>query len=87
MNPLCLRTAAGTEIDLLLEFGLDDYWAIEIKASRTPTLKKGFHIACEDLKVKGKFVVYTGEETFSSDNETTLLSLADFIETLRKRLG
>lgn len=87
VNPYFYRTAAGAEIDLLLEFGLDDYWAIEIKASRTPTLKKGFHMACEDLKVKEKFVVYTGEETFSTDNETTLLSLADFIETLRKRLG
>ena len=87
VNPYFYRTSAGAEIDLLLEFGLDDYWAIEIKASRTPTLKKGFHMACEDLKVKGKFVVYTGEDRFLTDNQTTLLSLADFIETLRQRLG
>lgn len=33
---------AGAEIDLLLAFGVDDYWGIEIKASRTPILKKGF---------------------------------------------
>ena len=34
------RTSAGAEIDLVIEFGLDEYWAVEIKASRTPTLKK-----------------------------------------------
>ena len=36
--PFFYRTSAGAEIDLVIEFGLDDYWAIEIKASRIPTL-------------------------------------------------
>lgn len=40
--PYFYRTSAGAEIDLLIEFNLDDYWAIEIKASRAPVLKKGF---------------------------------------------
>jgi predicted AAA+ superfamily ATPase len=77
------RTSAGAEIDLVLELNLDDYWAIEIKSSRTPTVKKGFHMACEDLKVQRKFVVYTGEDTFLLGNETTVLSLSHFIEVLR----
>ncbi|MEM7403392.1 MAG: ATP-binding protein [Myxococcota bacterium] len=87
VHPYFYRTAAGAEIDLLLEFGLDDYWAIEIKSSRIPTVKKGFHIACEDLQVQRKCVVYTGKDRFSLGNETTVLSLAQFIEALRKDSG
>ena len=82
-HPFFYRTSAGAEIDLVIEFGLDDYWAVEIKANRTPSLKKGFHIACEDLKVKQKFVVYTGEDKFPTNHDTTILSLAHFIEELR----
>ena len=83
--PYFYRTSAGAEIDLLLEFELDNYWAVEIKANRAPKLEKGFHMACEDLKVQRKFVVFTGEGEFRTDNETTVLSLSRFIETLRER--
>ena len=76
------RTSAGAEIDCLLEFGLGDYWAIEIKASRTPEIKKGFHLACEDLEVKKKFVVYPGDDSFPLGNGTTVLPLSDLIESL-----
>ena len=82
-HPFFYRTSAGAEVDLVIEFGLDDYWAVEIKANRTPSLKKGFHVACEDLKVKQKFVVYTGEDKFPTNHDTTILSLAHFIEELR----
>ena len=87
VQPFFYRTSAGAEIDLVLEFGLHEYWAVEIKASRAPSLTKGFHIACEDLNVKRKFVVYTGEEIFPSNHETTILSLAHFIDELRKQTG
>jgi uncharacterized protein len=44
------RTAGGAEIDLVLEFSIKEKWASEIKRSTTPTLSKGFYIACEDIK-------------------------------------
>ena len=87
VHPFFYRTSAGAEIDLVLEFGLGDLWAVEIKASRMPTLKKGFHIACEDLKVKEKFVIHTDEDQFSIGNDTLALPLAHFMEVLRKRIG
>ena len=87
VHPFFYRTSAGAEIDLVIEFGLNEYWAVEIKASRTPSLKKGFHMACEDLKVKEKFVVYTGEDKFPTSHDTTVLSLMHFIEELTKRTG
>ncbi|MCY4265710.1 MAG: ATP-binding protein [Gammaproteobacteria bacterium] len=83
--PFFYRTSAGAEIDLVIEFGLDEYWAIEIKASRTPILKKGFHMACEDLVVQQKFAVYTGEDRFPGSHDTTILSLAHFIEELKNK--
>ena len=86
-HPFFYRTSAGAEIDLVIEFGLNEYWAVEIKASRTPTVKKGFHMACEDLKVKRKFVVYTGEDRFPLGKETTILPLAQLIEELRTHPG
>ena len=85
VNPFFYRTSAGAEIDLVIEFGLDEYWAVEIKASRTPNLERGFHIACEDLKIRQKFVVYAGEDKFLTSDKTTILSLAHFIGELRKR--
>ncbi len=84
VNPNYYRTSAGAEIDLVLEFGLEEYWAVEIKASRTPKLKKGFHLACEDLNVKEKFVIYPGEEKFSIGQDIIVLSLSQFIAELRR---
>ena len=78
------RTAAGAEIDLVISFGLDEHWAIEIKASHTPALEKGFHMACADIKAKQKFVIYTGEDKFPARHNTEILSLAHFIERLKE---
>lgn len=87
VHPSFYRTSAGAEIDLLLEFNLGDYWAIDIKSSKTPSVKKGFHTACEDLGVKRKLVMYTGEDTFSLGNETTIISLPLFLQELRKHVS
>ncbi len=87
VNPFFYRTSAGAEIDLVIEFGLGEYWAVEIKASRTPNLERGFHMACKDLRARHKFVVYAGEEKFLTSDKTTILSLAHFIQELRKRTG
>ena len=78
------RTAAGAEIDLVIGFGLDEHWAIEIKASHTPALEKGFHMACADIKARQKFVIYTGEDKFPARHNTEILSLAHFIEILKE---
>jgi uncharacterized protein len=59
------RTAAGAEMDLVLELGGHvGLWAIEIKRTLAPTLTKGFHSAREDLAPKKTFVVYSGTERY-----------------------
>ncbi|MEM7128949.1 MAG: ATP-binding protein [Chloroflexota bacterium] len=58
------RTAAGAEIDLLLELPGGELWGIEIKRSLAPKLEKGFHHARQDLNLSHCFVVYAGAERY-----------------------
>ena len=69
------RTSAGAEIDLVLSLPGGELWAIEIKRSSAPTIEKGFHFACADLKPAKRFVVYSGEERFPIGAETEAIGL------------
>jgi predicted AAA+ superfamily ATPase len=58
------RTAAGAEIDLILERPSRGPIAIEIKSGAVPSVAKGVHMAIADLKPAASFVVYAGEERY-----------------------
>lgn len=58
------RTQDGAEIDLVFERAGQPEMAIEIKRSSAPTVERGFHVACEDLEAKQRYVVYPGTENF-----------------------
>ncbi len=75
------RTAAGAEIDLVLSFG-SELWAIEIKRTTAPKLRRGFHIACEDIKPTAKWVVYAGEERYRLRDDITVLPLSSLMDEL-----
>jgi predicted AAA+ superfamily ATPase len=78
------RTAAGAEIDLLLKLSSRELWAIEIKNSVAPKVKKGFHLACEDVKATRKFVVYGGTDEFPIGNGTVVIALKNLLTTLQE---
>lgn len=60
------RTAAGAEIDLVLELpGRRRPWAVEIKRGRVPRLERGFHHAREDVAPERSLVVCGVDEPFS----------------------
>lgn len=59
------RTVGGAEVDLVIELGAGEIWAVEIKRSTAPRVSRGFHSACEDLRPDRKLVVYPGRERFS----------------------
>lgn len=63
-QPFFYRTAVGAEIDLLLERPDGTLWAIEIKSGLSAKPRRGFYVACEDLKPTQAFVVYAGEERY-----------------------
>jgi hypothetical protein len=55
------RTAAGAEMDLVLEWPDQRRWAIEVKRSLSPRLGIGFHQARGDLRPERTFVVIPAE--------------------------
>jgi len=76
------RTSAGAEIDLVIEQSRRQKYAIEIKRSMAPTVSKGFHLGCEDIKATKQFIVYPGKERFPVSKEITALSLLDMMHEL-----
>jgi len=83
VQPFFYRTADGAEIDLVLEVAPNKLWAIEIKASRTPKLERGFITASEDLPFEEKFVVYSGNEEFPIRGNVTVTSLMGILKRVR----
>ena len=71
------RTAAGAEVDLVVDRGAGEIWALEIKRSTAPSVSRGFHAACEDLKPKRKLVVHAGDESFPLSRGVEAVALSD----------
>lgn len=79
------RTAAGAEVDLFLELpGKRGTWAIEIKRSLVAKVKKGFHIACDDLKPSRRCVVYGGDEDFFLSPGMEAIGLRSMVSMLQQ---
>lgn len=76
------RTITQTEIDLVLEGPDQQIWAIEVKRSSAPKVGKGFYLACDDIKVTNKFVIYSGTERYPMSNHTEAIGLTDFLQLL-----
>ncbi len=76
------RTAAGAEIDLLLETPGRGLWAIEIKRTLSPKPGKGFYSACEGLKPSWRFVVYSGFAHYRISTDVEAIGLKDMAALL-----
>ena len=75
------RTAAGAEIDLVLEFpGRQDLWAIEIKRGLMSRLTKGFHNARLDIKPTRSFVVYAGAQRYPITADVEAIGLPEMAQ-------
>lgn len=85
IQPYFYRTAGGAEIDFILEMPGKERWAIEIKRSAAPSLSKGFHVGCEDLKPSKKFVVYGGQDSFTMEGGIRAMSLYALMEEVLKQ--
>ena len=78
------RTAAGAEIDLVLELpGRTAPWAIEIKHSLAPRPTRGFYNALEDVRPEKAFVVYAGTERYPLSREVEVIGVREMAEVLR----
>lgn len=81
------RTAAGAEIDLVIEQGVRQRVAIEIKRSLAPSVSKGFHVGCEDVTATRRYIVYPGTEQYPVSNGVIMMPLVDMMTELRQVLG
>lgn len=69
------RTSVGAEIDLLLLPPGKPPVPIEIKATLSPTLSRGYQEAFRDLGCRRGFLVYAGIERFPLSREVTALPI------------
>jgi uncharacterized protein len=76
------RTAAGAEMDLVLDLPQGERWAVEIKLGLSPSLQKGFHQARADLQPDRSFVVYSGEERYPMGDSVEAIGLRELATVL-----
>ena len=85
-EPSCYRTAAGAEMDLVLDFaGGGERWAVEVKRGLDPRPRRGFHHARADLRPTRAFVVYAGAERYPLAPGVEAITLADLAAELARR--
>ena len=77
------RTAAGAEIDLLIEHGDGSLWAIEIKRALSARVERGFHHACADLRPERAFVVHAGDDRYPVSETIEGVSVRRLAEELQ----
>lgn len=76
------RSAAGAEIDLVIEFNAKQRWAFEVKRSvSNPAPAKGFYIACEDIQATRQIVLYPGKDTFKLNPKTEVMPLETLLRS------
>ena len=76
------RTIGGAEVDLVIQLGANELWAVEIKSSTAPSVSKGFHSACEDLGPTRRFVVHGGDESFPLGQNLEAVSIVALLDEL-----
>jgi len=82
------RTAAGAEIDLVLDFpGLSETWAIEIKSGLSAKPSKGFYYAIRDIQPDQSFLVYAGETRYPLSHGVEAISIAEIMAILLHKIG
>lgn len=78
-------TAAGAEIDLVLELGgKHGLWAIEIKRGLTAKPERGFYNSLEDLQPKKAFVVHSGSDCYPLSDGVEAIGLREMAQELAR---
>ena len=81
-HPFFYRTAAGAEIDLIIEHPDGRLWAIEIKRRSTGKPGKGFYHAHEDLNPARAFIVHPGTDRWPIDSDVEAIGLQEMAQEL-----
>jgi uncharacterized protein len=75
------RTAAGTEMDVVVEMGPRKI-GFEVKFSSAPSVTKGFWLACDDLQLDAAYVVAPVAEGWAMKSPAKVISVMDIPKVL-----
>lgn len=81
-QPSYYRSAAGAEIDLVLELPDLQRWAVEIKRSSAPAVSRGFHTAATDIGAARHYVVHGGKDSFALPSGVQAVPLGELMRAL-----
>lgn len=76
------RTSGGAECDLVLELPGGDVWAIEIKRSTAPKVRRGFWNATDDIGATRRILAYPGTETFPIERGVEVMPVSQLAREL-----
>ena len=76
------RTAAGAEVDLVLELPGGERWTVEVKRGTAPKVEKGFRHALADLKPQRAFLVYSGSERYPKGDGVEAIGVRELADML-----
>lgn len=79
------RTAAGAELDLVLELPGGEIWAMEIKRTSAPVPTKGFYSAIGDLNPSRAIVVHAGDNAYPIKRNVEAIGLRALAAELAAR--
>ena len=77
------RTKAGAEIDLLMVKG-SRRLAVEIKAGKAPTLKRGFWTAMEDVQATEKYLIAPVDSAYTMKGDIKVTHLSGFLKLMTR---
>ena len=80
-TPYFYRTSHGAEIDLVMTDG-NNLYAFEIKASSSPTLTRGFHLARADIEPTRTFVISRSDATWTTSKGIVYARVDDLPDLL-----
>ncbi len=76
------RTAAGAEIDLVMEGPRSEVVAAEIKRTATPKPSRGFHQGCVDIGATRRYAITPLAERFPLANDVEAIGLKELVREL-----
>jgi hypothetical protein len=76
------RTAAGAELDVVVELGRKKI-GFEIKFSSAPKVTKGFWQACEDVGVDEAFIVAPVESGWPVEEGVSVIGVMDIAKRMQ----
>jgi predicted AAA+ superfamily ATPase len=82
VEPSFYRTSGGAEIDLVLSWPDGREWAIEVKRTLAPRLRRGTRSALADVEPERGFVVYPGSERFPLGDGVEAIGLEELCTEL-----